>query len=520
MQVTEQKATVSDLKRVTALPPGKLAELQAEDPVLGQMLKQWPAKPTGKLRGLARVLLRQHSKLLLRDEVLYRRVQDSVWGETEQLVLPSTLRPDVLQELHDRMGHQGLDRTLSLLRQRVYWPGMIRDVQQYIDRCPRCLLNKQAVVKSPMGHIQANRPLQILAMDFTKLDMASDGRENVLVMTDVFTKFTVAVPTRNQEARTVAQVLVREWFGRYGVPERIHSDQGRDFESALIRSLCEMYGIHKSRTTPYHPQGNGQCERFNRTLHGLLRTLSTERKKQWPVYLQELVQAYNNTPHSATGFSPHYLLFGQDPHLSVDVLLGRETVSASCATDWVRQHRARLSEAHSRVQRYLRKEAESRVAEVPLRDTSLALGDLVYIKNRGTGRRKIQDRWLPQLHVVTAQPFEDTPVYVVRPHAGGREFTLNRRDLLPVTMAAVSPPLERVEGEMKYLVEDTDAEEGTEWFLVPAQVAQPSPQPPSQNPEPDQDTNPPELSDPPKSGQVPLRRSARLNKGNSHASVI
>ena len=103
-----------------------------------------------------------------------------------------------------------------------------------------------------MGHLLANRPLQILAIDFTKLDTGSDGRENVLVMTDVFTKYTVAVPTRNQEAVTVVQVLVQDWFNCYGVPERIHSDQGRDFESGLVKGLCQMYGIKKTHTTPYH----------------------------------------------------------------------------------------------------------------------------------------------------------------------------------------------------------------------------------------------------------------------------
>ena len=72
---------------------------------------------------------------------------------------------------------------------------------------------------------------------------------------------------------TDVQVLARDWFSRDEVPERIHSDQGRDFESGLVKGLCQMYGIKKTHTTPYHPQGNGQCERFNRILYDLLRTL-------------------------------------------------------------------------------------------------------------------------------------------------------------------------------------------------------------------------------------------------------
>ena len=85
---------------------------------------------------------------------------------------------------------------------------------------------RKPATNTTSGYLIASRPLEVLAIDLTKLDQASDGRENVLVMTDVFTKFTQAVPTRNQEAATVAKVLVYEWFQRHGVPERIHSAQG------------------------------------------------------------------------------------------------------------------------------------------------------------------------------------------------------------------------------------------------------------------------------------------------------
>ena len=102
----------------------------------------------------------------------------------------------------------------------------------------------------------------------------------------------------------MAKVLVHEWFQRYGVSQKIHSDQGRDFESKLVEPLCEHDDIKKTRSAPYHSCGNAQGERFNRSLHDLLRTLPPEQKSKWPQYLQELVQVYNNTPHTSTGFSP------------------------------------------------------------------------------------------------------------------------------------------------------------------------------------------------------------------------
>lgn len=174
-----------------------------------------------------------------------------------------------------------------------------------------------------MGHLLASRPNKILALEFMVLEPSRSGVENVLVITDVFSKYTLAVPTRDQRAETVAQTLVTEWFYKFGVPGRLHSDQGRNFESLLIRQLCALYDVRKSRTTPYHSTRNGQCERFNRTLHKLLRELPASRKRDWVACLPQVLFCYNTTPHQATGESPHFLMFGQEQRLPVDFLLGR-----------------------------------------------------------------------------------------------------------------------------------------------------------------------------------------------------
>ncbi|XP_014663638.1 PREDICTED: uncharacterized protein LOC106806274 [Priapulus caudatus] len=129
-----------------------------------------------------------------------------------------------------------------------------------------------------------------------------------------------AIPLKDQTAKKVARTMVKEWFVHYGVPLKIHSDQGRNFESSLIHELCNIYGILKTKTTPYHPQGNGNCEHFNRALHNLLRTLPPEKKKKWPDMLPELVCAYNSTPHATTrnkigdvwGSKPYRVAEGND----------------------------------------------------------------------------------------------------------------------------------------------------------------------------------------------------------------
>ena len=108
----------------------------------------------------------------------------------------------------------------------------------------------------------------------------------------------------------------------YGLPKKILTDQGRNFESQLVADLCEWLGVQKIRPSPYHLQTNGQCERFNSTLINMLGTLPKEKKSEWKNHVGTLVHAYNCTCNLATGFSPYYLMFCRQPHLMVDVALG------------------------------------------------------------------------------------------------------------------------------------------------------------------------------------------------------
>lgn len=188
--------------------------------------------------------------------------------ETLQLVLPTVLKVEVLTQLHQNHDHQGVERTLELVRQRCYWPSVAEEVAQWCQRCERCQVAKETrpPARGPMGHLLASCPNEVIAIDFTILEPSSSGVEHVLIMTNVFSKYTVAVPTRDQRAETVARLLVTEWFCKFSVPARLHSDQGQNFESGLIEQLCALYGVIKSRTTPYHPAGNRQCERCKKKL--------------------------------------------------------------------------------------------------------------------------------------------------------------------------------------------------------------------------------------------------------------
>ena len=151
------------------------------------------------------------------------------------------------------------------------------------------------------------------------LEPSNGNIENVLVITDHFTRYTLAYPSKTQTAQATAKILWDNFICHYGFPEKFISGQGRNFESDLIKELCKIAGVQKLHTTPYHPQGNGQCERFNSTLCNMLGILSEEEKSDWKSYLDCMTHAYNCTKHASTTYSPYFLMFGRHPRLPIDV---------------------------------------------------------------------------------------------------------------------------------------------------------------------------------------------------------
>ena len=236
---------------------------------------------------------------------------------------------------------------------------MAADATKWVSQCARCQVAQGNYVtpRPKIGHLESNNPMDLLCLDFTKIDPSRTGKENVLVITDAFSKFSVAVVTPNQKALTVAKVLVDKWFHVYGIPAHIHSDQGKCFDNDIIKALCKMYGVNQSFTCPYNPRGNTQCECFNHTMFGLLRTLSKEQKADWPVHLPALVFAYNATPHSTTGFQPYQLMFGRRAPAPCDSWLGLRNYDdekSASKIQWVDQQAELLLIANKRAMKNIK----------------------------------------------------------------------------------------------------------------------------------------------------------------------
>ena len=113
-----------------------------------------------------------------------------------------------------------------------------------------------------------------------------------------------------------------EVVSRYGVPSTLHSDQRANLTSQLKAALCKYLGIERTQTSMYHPQGNGQVERFNRTLEAISKMVR-ENQKDWDLHIPKALFAYRTSLHESTGYSPFRINFGRSPSLPVDVMLGR-----------------------------------------------------------------------------------------------------------------------------------------------------------------------------------------------------
>ena len=196
--------------------------------------------------------LKVRKSLCMVGGLLYRRVQlKHHQEEVKQLVLPSNFRRKVVLACHDKMGHLGMDRTLLLLQDRVYWPGMSKDVREHIRTCGRYEMFKDKPDKEEIEQTDAHYPLELVHVDFLMIGGKKDMRKdiNVLVVTDHFTRYAQAYVTTSQTAITVAIVLFTQYFTHYGWPTKLITDQGSQFEGRLFKYLMTEANVRKIRTT-------------------------------------------------------------------------------------------------------------------------------------------------------------------------------------------------------------------------------------------------------------------------------
>ena len=290
-----------------------IGEEQRKDPLISQaltwVLENKPPSLHAVKESFLRKLLRMFEHLTIKDGVLYRRLPN---GHL-RVVVPPSLQPHVLNRLHSTPigGHLSATRAIKKAKQVCYWPYMERDLRIYSRSCAACQSRRSPVPqnKAPLKPVTSTRPFHRVAADLALMPLSSKGNQHLLVVTDYYTKYINLYALPDKRAETVAQHLFDNYISQHGVPEILHSDQGKEFEAQVVHQLCDLLGIRKTHTTSYHPQGDGQTERANRSLkEQLARDLISASAEPylWDSLLGSVALCYNSTVHSTTQYSPYF----------------------------------------------------------------------------------------------------------------------------------------------------------------------------------------------------------------------
>ena len=309
------------------------------------------------------------------------------------------------------------------MQERFWWPGMTQDLRNHIKKCSHCRKYEAAPPVVPMKPLACSGPGELLHVDFTLIEETVPLKEdpvihNVLVLQDHFSKYVVVYVVKDQTARTAAETLRIGYFRLFGAPAYLVSDQGKAFTGHVITHLCELYGVQKLRTSPYHAETNGQVEHMNQTIISMIGKLEEDRKACWSEHLPELLMAYNATCSAVTGYSHYYLLFGRRPRIPVDYLFPtlRDSPHQTKMEVSVVAMQKRLKEAFTVVRCLTSEEVARQCRYYDRKAGAVALqpGDVVMVHTDGfVGKWKVKDHWEDGGFIVESQ-FEDWPVYKVK----------------------------------------------------------------------------------------------------------
>ena len=194
---------------------------------------------------------------------------------------------------------------------------MRRDIAKWIKSCQSC------AARSPAGR-NLKAKLQPITVGGRFLKVAANilgpvtrnrdtGNKYILAITDYFTKYVITVPLSTITAADVAKAFIEKWVLRFRAPDTLHIDQVTNFCSELLTEMCTLLNIERSRTSPYHPQENGQVERHNRVLADVISKYCSENPREWESILPYVEFVYNTTVHKSTGETPFSLVFGEKP---------------------------------------------------------------------------------------------------------------------------------------------------------------------------------------------------------------
>ncbi|UYV63038.1 hypothetical protein LAZ67_2002917 [Cordylochernes scorpioides] len=233
-----------------------------------------------------------------------------------KIVVPPSLRPTILREAHQKFNHPGISQLTRIISAQYFWSGMSIDIRAFVKNCNICQMSKTP--KGPKYGELGELPESPLPFDLVSMDTIAgfarygSAKYYLHVVVDHATRFAWTFPSRSTSTNTYIQVIKKVL--QSGCPKRLLTDRAPAFTSPRFRRFLISHNIQPMLTTSNHPQANGLSERLNATLTGKLRLLHLQHPRaSWTMLQSKVVKAYNDTPHSVTGFPPSYLMDGSLP---------------------------------------------------------------------------------------------------------------------------------------------------------------------------------------------------------------
>ena len=281
---------------------------------------------------IARKLILEAENYFLHDDALYHIWHTSTKGHlpertTVQLYIPHDYVEDILVEYHDRVlaAHFGIHKTYAKIRQRYFWRGMYKDIDNWIRSCYSCARRKTPKHKviAPLMTMTVPDPFERLSVDILgPLPITSSGNKYVLCFTDHCTRWPILIPVKSIDAATIAKYFYKEIVCNHGCPRFLLSDRGSNFLSKLMLEVCRIMKTNKLNTSAYHPQCNAVQERFNAVILDTISHYVNQFHTDWDEYIPPIQFAYRTSPaDNSVGFSPFFLLYGREAVLPLDVSL-------------------------------------------------------------------------------------------------------------------------------------------------------------------------------------------------------
>lgn len=392
MQVT--KDVPSDLALdLPLLEDGSDRKEICEELLLDDSLKMWKELADTGLRGFS-----------WEDGLLFRSRLGIDQEIVRTMIVPKDRRVKVMTLAHERCGHLGYRKVVAIIKRHFDWPTIVRDTATHCSSCTVCLAcAKSRPWKAPMVERPVlTEPYQSIAIDLVgPLPKAKGGVRFVLSYICLASRWPEAIALKSITAKSVATALI-EIFSRTALPFRILSDQGSQFNGALIKCLCSAWNIDKVRTTAYHPQTNGQVERMHATLGAML-TKAHHQGFDWAEQLPFALFALRQSPNRDTGLSPYELVYGANLRTPLDALYHgwAEDKGGIKVCDWVERMAERVEllrdETSLKGEKAVRKRKKGFDRRAKLR--TFEAGDRVWQRIPGLSH-KLQDSWEGPLEVV------------------------------------------------------------------------------------------------------------------------